>query len=311
MIDTEANTAEEAVPTDTSVESSATAPANDASDAATPASDPSKQDVQTVDSSSSGDVAQRVEVSSSTPTSTPISPALPSPEDFDWKNWDLDPQNLPEQLHPWMQRALAPYLNEYDRVRKELNRVTEELQTSKDLYQAITGGQEDPRFQELQAKTQEYETKIQELTEQVQTNDQRYESWIQSESQAWGQNFARRYGHILADENTKRAFDIFWDACGDPEIAIDIVQLPREGSLAAAKALRDGAPAHIALEFGRSKVVERQGAPPTPRAASQFTNGADGSGHTPATAESAPFEGLTSLAEYREAAAERALRRHS
>ena len=236
--------------------------------------------------------------------------SFPSAKDFDWDSWDMNPQNLPEMLHPWMQGALTPYVNEYQRTKDLLQAQESKYNQLRQMYDAVLVGGEDPRISEFATKEQEFQQQIADLNKRLEEGDSRYEQYIEEESRQWAESFADRYGDVLENEETMASFSAFWDYTGDPEVSIAIAQLPSEARIVAANALKENSPPRIALQLARAKVSEVKGSPPEPRSSAFFTSGADGAGHTPETAEKSPLEDVDNFADYRTAVAAKAFAKY-
>ena len=237
--------------------------------------------------------------------------SFPSAEDFDWNAWDMDPKNLPDLLHPWMKGALTPYVSEYRRTQDLLNESQSKYDQLRRMYDAILVGAEDPRIAEFTTKEQEFQKQIEELNGRIAESDSRYDKYIEEKSIQWASAFADRYSDVLENEETMASFNAFWDYTGDPEVSIAIAQLPSEARVVAARALKENSPPRIALQLARAKVSEVKGSPPEPRSSAFFTNGADGAGHTPETADKSPFEDVDNFADYRSAVAAKAFAKFS
>jgi hypothetical protein len=237
--------------------------------------------------------------------------SFPSAEDFDWNAWDMNPENLPELLHPWMKGALTPYVNEYQRTKDLLQAQENKYNQLRQMYDAVLVGGEDPRIKDFATKEQEFQQQLEQLNQRLADGDQRYEKYIEEESRQWAEAFADRYGEVLENEETMSSFNAFWDYTGDPEVSIAIAQLPSEARIVAAQALKENSPPRIALQLARAKVSEVKGSPPEPRSSAFFTNGADGAGHTPETADKSPFEDVDNFADYRSAVAAKAFAKFS
>jgi hypothetical protein len=222
----------------------------------------------------------------------------------------MNPQNLPELLHPWMQGALTPYVNEYQRTKDLLQAQENKYNQLRQMYDAVLVGGEDPRISEFATKEQEFQQQIADLNKRLEEGDSRYEQYIEEESRQWAESFADRYGDVLENEETMASFSAFWDYTGDPDVSIAFAQLSTEARIVAANALKENRPPRIALQLARAKVSEVKGSPPEPRSSAFFTSGADGAGHTPETAEKSPLEDVDNFADYRTAVAAKAFAKY-
>lgn len=263
-------------------------------------------------SESSADSGEQADV----PPSSPSSAAMPSAEDFDWDNWDMRLENLPEVLHPWLRKALTPYVQIHDQNVQKMSQTQAAYAELKQMYDALLMGAEDPRIAQFEQtkvqhaqELQERDTRIQELEAEVADNDKRYQEYIKSESEEWTRHFLAIHGETLKNENTLKVFQGFWNRVNDPYVAIELAKMPRDAQMVAARAVNDGTPAHVVLQLAKMKVEQIKGSAPTPREAARFTNGADGAGMTPVEGEIDPLEGVNSLSDYRNAIAERAFKR--
>ena len=216
-------------------------------------------------------------------------------DSFDFSGWDGAEESLPETYRPI-------YTNINERLNTGVNELRAGLRRDREIYQALLDGEDVAGKQAEELKTLRAEL------EGLQTNSSSwaeektgFESQIselsgklnqlQEAEQAavdeWARGFQQQYEQLLSDEKVKSDFVAMLEAGVDPEVGIELVQVPEGVSSKALQYMSDGVPGSYALRLAKNEVQEAEIVEPRP--AAQLTAGA-----TAATVPNSSEKSLTS-----------------
>lgn len=253
-------------------------------------------------SDSSQSVAPEPEVAA------PVS--FPSADDFGWDEWDGNDDGLPEPLRPWSDRFRGYHGTASDQRVKE---ATERAKKSDELFQAILGGNEDPRIKEFESKAGEWETKFNDLTTEFSGVREQYDSYqkmineaIDAEAKQYAEWFQSQNEDVFTDETRASIFAGLLDEGWELETAAVAARMSPEQIQTARKAKKDNVPDSYAIRLAAGA----KSAPSGPRPGAKLIAGAT----TPVrSAEQTAAEPPrpANLQELRSSIAAKALKQHS
>ena len=216
-------------------------------------------------------------------------------DSFDFSGWDGTEEALPE-----VHRSIYTNINE--RLNTGVNDLRAGLRRDREIYQALLDGEDVAGEQAKELKT------TRATLEELQTNSS---SWAEErtgfESQIselngklnqlqeaehaavdeWARGFQQQYEQLLSDEAVKTNFVAMLEAGVDPEVGIELVQVPDAVSDKALQYMSDGVPGSYALRLAKNEVQEAEIVEPRP--AAELTAGA-----TAATVPNSSEKSLTS-----------------
>jgi hypothetical protein len=216
-------------------------------------------------------------------------------DSFDFSGWDGAEESLPDSYRP-------VYTNINERLNTGVNDLREGLRRDREIYQALLDGEDVAGKQAEELKTLRAEL------EGLQTNSSSwaeektgFESQIselsgklnqlQDAEQAavdeWARGFQQQHEQILSDEKVKADFVAMLEAGVDPEVGIELIQVPEAISNKALQYMSDGVPGSYALRLAKNEAQEAEIVEPRP--AAQLTAGA-----TPATVPNSSEKSITS-----------------
>jgi len=197
---------------------------------------------------------------------TPAS--FPSADEFGWDAWTGQHDDLPEHVQAWSQRFNQYYTARQDAALEEQRRADED---TKRIYEALIGGNEDPRVGEYQAQVTEWEQKHQAQLAEYQKLQEQYTAYQKSIDEAIDQEateyaawFKSENKDLFADKELESTFYGLVDEGWELEAAAKATRLPAQALVLARKAKADGVPDVYALRFasgsGRRTQAPRPGA---------------------------------------------------
>ena len=203
---------------------------------------------------------------------TPAS--FPSADDFSWDNWAGQHDELPEHVRSWSEKFNAYYMSQ-QATALEQQRLADE--DTKRIYEALIGGNEDPRVGEYQAKVTEWEQKHAEQSAEHKKLQETYQSYqasiqeaIDQEATEYAKWFKTEYKALFSDEKLESTFYELVDEGWDLEPAAKATRLPQQALDLARKAKADGVPDEYALRFASGGERRTQ----APRPGARITAGA-------------------------------------
>lgn len=204
---------------------------------------------------------------------TPAS--ISSAEEFGWDKWDGSDESLPEDVRSWAKQIQSYYAAQNV---SALEAQKQRLDETKRIYDALLGGQEDPRIDEYQQKATEWETKYSERAAQLEQIQQEYANYqkaineaIDQEADEYAKWFKSEYKDLFTDEKLETTFYGLVDEGWDLEFAAKATRLSPETLDRARKAKADGVPDAYALRFAVERAPKRSQAP---RPGARITAGA-------------------------------------
>jgi hypothetical protein len=233
-----------------------------------------------------------------TPAETP---SYPSADEFGWDGWDGNDDDLPELLRPWGSRFQTHYQTWADDQVRE--RVTESDRL-KDVYEALIGGQEDPRVGELGTKIQEWEQKYGDSQTSYGTLKDEYDKYksgvnqaIEQEADEYAKWFKETNADIFGDQKLSAVLAGLLEEGWNLEAAAEAARLPEQVIEMARRAKADGVPEAYAIRLAQGA----KSTPQAPRPGARITSGATVAAKSPeqvplAEREAASFSDLRKMA---------------
>lgn len=232
----------------------------------------------------------------------PIS--FPTGEDFSWDDWDGDHEKFPQEVKSWATGIQTHY-------KTQSQNSQEEAERTKLLYDALLGGQEDPRVTEYQTKLAEWEAKHGELDGKhvaVEAEYAAYRKEVDEANEAEASRYAdwykSQYSDIFEDKALSKSLADLINQEWDLEAAAEAVRLPEASLKVAIEAKQNGVPDRYALQLARGV---KSASVPKPRPGATITSGATSPARPP---EQSPLENkeVLSFKDLRNNVARRALK---
>jgi hypothetical protein len=235
-------------------------------------------------------------------------PAFPSADDFGWDSWDGQGEALPESIRPWGDKFNSYYTTRSDqRVESELNAANR----TKDLYDALLGGSEDPRVKEYGEKIGEWETKYSTLDDEMTGLRTEYDGYkkaideaVEEEAKQYASAFKDKNPDLFKNKDLANRFADLLEEGWDLESGAVASRLPAEALQVARQAKADGVPDAYALRLAQSTKSARA---PVPRPGAKITSGATTPARSPEQ-ESLDQRSAMSFQDLRNHVARRALK---
>tara|TARA_R110002110_G_scaffold162785_4_gene362268 strand:- start:6583 stop:7470 length:888 start_codon:yes stop_codon:yes gene_type:complete len=238
---------------------------------------------------------------------TPVS--FPSSDEFGWDDWDGLHESLPDHVQSWSQRFNTYYTTRQDTALEEQRRSDED---TKRIYEALIGGNEDPRVGEYQQQVTEWEQKHATQIAEHQKLQTQYDEYQKSISDAIDQEatqyaawFKSEYKDLFADKKLESTFYELVDEGWDLEPAAKATRLPQQALVLARKAKADGVPDTYALRFASGGERRTQ----APRPGARITAGATTPSRVPEQTQIVENSAL-SMKDLRGQVARNALKKH-
>lgn len=232
--------------------------------------------------------------------------SFPSHNDFGWDDWDGTHDALPEPVRGWGSKLSDYYTSRSDAKIKEHE---ESSDHTRRLYEALMGGNEDPRVEEYSTKLSDWEGRYGELDDKYTSMQTEYEGFkanveaaIEAEADAYAQTFRETNSDIFESNELATKFADLLEEGWDLETAAKASRLSDDVLGIARKAKADGVPDAYALRFaaaGRQRAAK-------PRPGAQLTAGATTPSRPPAQS-TAPNTDAMSLKDWRSHVARSAL----
>ena len=238
-------------------------------------------------------------------TEETASVSFPSADEFGWDEWDGTHDSLPEPLHSWGSKFNEHY-------QTKINSITEDLGETRKIYEAIMGGDEDPRIAELQTASTEWGSKFADLEGQHEVLRREYEDYqkvvdkaIEEEATMYVESFQQSNKDLFDNDKLASTFAGLLENGWTLEQAAVAARLPKNVLAVAEKARADGVPEAYALRLAEGAKSQ----PAKPRKGARITSGATTAARTPEQA-SLDTSSAMSLKEYRSHVARNALKKH-
>tara|TARA_R110000765_G_scaffold3708_2_gene11550 strand:+ start:5788 stop:6675 length:888 start_codon:yes stop_codon:yes gene_type:complete len=238
---------------------------------------------------------------------TPAS--FPSADEFSWDDWDGLHESLPDQVQTWSQRFNTYYTTRQDTALEEQRRSDED---TKRIYEALIGGNEDPRVGEYQQQVSEWEQKHTAQIAEQQKLQTQYDEYQKSINDAIDQEatqyavwFKSEYKDLFADKKLESTFYELVDEGWELEPAAKATRLPQQALVLARKAKADGVPDTYALRFASGGARRTQ----APRPGARITAGATTPSRAPEQTQIVDNSAL-SMKDLRGQVARNALKKH-
>ena len=250
-------TAEEGVVEEV-VSEAGTAPEVEAApaDADTAPAASAEPDVAPVDSSPSTDSGEGVPAS------------IATADEFGWEDWDGKHESLPEEMRSWGEKFNSYYATKEEQA---LGKLRTELEDVQKIYDALLGGNEDPRIAEYQQKMTDWEqkhnTQLESFT-QLKEEYAKYQTAIQEaidkEAEEYASWFKSENKDLFEDKKLETTFYKLVEEGWDLETAAKATRLSPQSLVRARKAKADGVPDSYALRLaggtGQRATAPRPGA---------------------------------------------------
>jgi hypothetical protein len=245
-------------------------------------------------------------LSDDTESSEPAPVSFPSHDDFGWDDWDGTHDTLPEPVRGWGSRLSDHYTSQAD---AKIKAHEESSDHTRKLYEALMGGDEDPRVAEYSTKLTEWEGRYGDLDDKYTTMQTEYEGFkanveaaIEAEADAYAKTFRETNSDIFESNELATKFADLLEEGWDLETAAKASRLSDAVLGVARKAKADGVPDAYALQIAASNKQR----PSQPRPGAQLTSGATTPSRPPAQS-TAPNTDAMSLADWRSHVARNAL----
>lgn len=249
-----------------------------------------------VDTTSSDDVGAVAEASDDSSQSVEAdvqeaaSPtSFPTGEDFAWDDWDGDHEKFPQEVQSWATGIQTHY-------KTQSQNAQEEAERTKLLYDALLGGQEDPRVTEYQTKLAEWEAKHSELDGKHAAIEAEYAAYRkevdeanEAEARRYADWYKSQYSDIFEDKALSKSLADLIQQEWDLEAAAEAVRLPEASLKVAMEAKKNGVPDKYALQLAQGV---KNTAAPKPRPGATITSGATSPARPP---EQSPLENKEAL----------------
>ena len=229
--------------------------------------------------------------------------SFPSAEEFGWDEWDGKHDSFPEQLQPWGERIGSYY-------QSKLTELNNDLDRNKEIYDALLGGQEDPRVAQFQQQVSDLESKYQAAQETIKLTAQEYKQYqevvqqaIDAEAEEYAVAFREANPELFEDGDLKDNMIALLNEGWTVESAAVASRLPEKALSVAREAKANGVPDSYALRLAEGAKSK----PEEPRPGAQITAGATTPARAPEQASLEPDTRAMSLREFRTLAARRAL----
>lgn len=236
-------------------------------------------------------------------------PASSSTEAFDWNGWDGTQDTLPEEARTWSQHFHSYYDSQQA---KALEAQRLEIEDTKKIYDALMGGQEDPRVEEYQGQVKEWESKHAEQIAVHQKLQKEYGAYqqainvaIDKEADEYAVWFKTENKDLFADKKLESTFYGLVEEGWELESAAKATRLSPETLTLARKARADGVPDVYALRFASGGARRTQ----APRPGARITAGATTPSRAPEQTQIVENNAL-SMKDLRGQVARNALKKH-
>jgi len=222
--------------------------------------------------SESASSSSLVQAESSGEEAAPVS--YPSADDFGWDGWDGEVGTLPEMVQPWGTKLNTHYKTWAD------GQVTEQIteaDRTRDLYEALLGGREDPRVKEFETQVADWENKYNTINDTHSTLKTEYEQYqknvndqVQAEANKYVADFKSDNTDLFSDEQLAAKFVGLLQEGWELEGGAKAARLPAEALQIARQAKADGVPDAYALRLAEGA----KSALKAPRPGAKITSGA-------------------------------------
>lgn len=234
--------------------------------------------------------------------SAPVS--YPSSDDFGWDEWAGDLETLPEQVRPW-----GVHLDKYYQARME--GMSSDIDQTREIYEALIGGKEDPRVAKFQSSISDWEQKHLDISGRYEALEKEYIEYqqvvqeaIDAESKEYAEEFAAKNPELFNNDELATSFADLLEEGWILEHAAEAARLPKAVLDVARQAKKDGVPDAYAIRLAKGAKSK----PATPRPGAALTSGATTPARASEQAELAQDKPM-SLKEYRTQVARNALNR--
>lgn len=239
-----------------------------------------------------------------TDSEEPAPVSFPSSDDFGWDEWAGDLETLPEEVRPW-----GVHLDKY--YQTKMDGMSSDIDQTREIYEALIGGKEDPRLAEFQSTIANWEQKHLDVSSRYEALEKEYadyqkivEEAIQAESEEYAKEFADKNPELFGDDELAESFADLLEEGWILEHAAEAARLPKAVLDVARQAKKDGVPDAYAIRLAKGAKSK----PATPRPGAALTSGATTPARASEQAELAQDKPM-SLKEYRTQVARNALNR--
>ena len=196
--------------------------------------------------------------------------SFPSHEEFGWDDWDGSNEGLPEQLRGWGAQFDSYY-------QKKINAAVQDQTDTREIYEALMSGKEDPRVAKFETELGEWKEKHAALEAEFEASRQEYQEYQKTVEQAIEEE-AKEYAEQFAEDNpdlfeTEELVNVFGDLLEEGwilEHAAVAARLPEHIREVARQAKADGVPDSYALKLAQGA----KSRPAKPRPGAEITAGA-------------------------------------
>ena len=245
---------------------------------------------------------------------TPADASTNGTNGFDFSGWDGSEEALPENYRPL-------YTNINERLNNSVNDLREGLRRDREIYQALLDGDDvvgkqaeelktaQQRLEELQTNSSSWaddRTKLESQVTELNDKLKQLELAEQTAVDEWAQGFHQQYSELLGNEEVKASFIGLLEAGVDPEVGIELVQVPEAVSNKAMEYMQDGVPGPYALRLAKNEVKGEEIVAPRP--AAELTAGATAA-TVPNSSEKSLASNTFSIRDARRLAATRAYKK--
>ena len=233
----------------------------------------------------------------------------PASSSFDWGAWDGSNEALPEDARVWAEHFTTFYDG---RQAQALEKQRLEIEDTKKIYDALMGGQEDPRVEEYKGQLKDWENKHAQqlavhnkLQAEYTTYQKSINDAIEKEADQYAAWFRSENKDLFEDKKLETTFYGLVEEGWELESAAKATRLPSEMLDLARKAKADGVPDVYALRFAARGAGRTQ----APRPGARITAGATTPSRAPEQTHIAESSAL-SMKDLRGQVARNALKKH-
>tara|TARA_R110000796_G_scaffold200619_1_gene316628 strand:+ start:653 stop:1534 length:882 start_codon:yes stop_codon:yes gene_type:complete len=196
--------------------------------------------------------------------------SFPSHEEFGWDDWDGSADALPEQLRGWGSQFGTYY-------HKKMDTMASDMDQTREIYDALMGGHEDPRIEKMQGDLTSWQDKhahsegqLEYLQKEFNEYQQIVEEAIKQEANEYADEFASTNQDLFENEKLSEPFAELLEEGWILEHAAVAARLPQHLRDIARQAKSDGVPDTYALKLAQGAKSK----PAKPRPGAAITSGA-------------------------------------
>ena len=196
--------------------------------------------------------------------------SFPSHEEFGWDEWDGTSDALPEQLRGWGTQFGTYY-------HKKMDSMISDMDQTREIYEALMGGNEDPRVAQMQSDVDSWKEKHAHVVGQHEFLQKEFadyrnlvEDAIKQEANEYAEEFASNNKDLFENEALSGPFEKLLEEGWILEHAAVAARLPESVRDVARQAKSDGVPDAYALKLAQGA----KSRPAKPRPGAALTSGA-------------------------------------